>query len=145
TCFLGAKTVDEEKWAQEQARKIVDTKHSRQVDREAFILRERIKREQGPHLWLELRGAVERKAKMVNSALGQQTLIFSSLDMRTVSIDGKIVAEFDSQAIKFRCMFGSTCDFFSVAVNDSGEVHLFSTSQGNKTVDQIATNLVEGC
>ena len=134
---------DEEKWAHDLAKKINDKAEQTRLDTKAFVLKEELKRTHGPSLWVEMKDSIRSKAEALNRAAERDVFICDTTHPRKVVVYGRTVAEFNREKLILQCMFSSAYERFSVKVGDDGEMCFWSKSLGSRTVDQLATHLIE--
>lgn len=133
----------EEKWAQELVQKVNDRDESKRIENEAFVLKEKLKRTNGPRLWQEFRETLSKRADVLNRVAQKNVFVCDMMNQDKITLGDKTIAEFDRERLTLNCVFRSRFETFPIKVNEEGEVYFCSKSTGPKSIDHLVERLIE--
>ena len=133
-----------EKWAERLVQGINERDAQARIREEAFVLKETLRRTNGPSLWSDLREIFKNRVETVNQVAQRDVFVPDLTNFREIRLGHKILARFDDKQLTLVCCLGSRTESFSVRVSLSeGEVCWWSKAMGEQSVEQIAERLIE--
>ena len=128
-----------EQWAEGLVQKINDRDEKSRIENEAFVLRENLRRKEGPHLWTRLREALKSKAETLNQVAGRDVFVPDLTNWNKVIVGNREIVEFNRERLVLGCHFGTISQDFRIKVGQDGEVQFGPW----ESVERLAQRLIE--